>query len=142
MGQIRIGTSGSFSRPQVSYLGSAMHCGHAVAVYDAIAYLRSNVLPAAVLQDAQLREEGAEPGDKFSRLDAISGARPTPEEVGAGVFPCAPNLTYGGKPWKCGTPCPENGRPVVCIDCQRAALVATAIRDRDATAYSLSALCE
>lgn len=59
MGVLRIETSGSF--PYRAKHFGAMEWGHAHAVAEAIEWLASEVLPAAIAQDHQLQSKGASP---------------------------------------------------------------------------------
>lgn len=59
MGILRIETSGSF--PYRAKHFGAMEWGHAHAVAEAIQWLASEVLPAAIAQDHRLQERGANP---------------------------------------------------------------------------------
>lgn len=65
MGVLRIETSGSF--PTRSKTFSAMEHGHAHAVAQAIAFLSSEVLPAAIQSDHRLHDEDAKPSKGFDR---------------------------------------------------------------------------
>jgi hypothetical protein len=67
MGAIRIETFGSFL-PQ-GKLFRAQDSGHAIAVQDAINWLRGDVLPDAIKQDRQLRAQGKAPDDGFKAYD-------------------------------------------------------------------------
>lgn len=65
MGMIDITTGGSFPRRSKSF--QAIHHGHADAVAQAIEWLASEVLPAAIAQDHRLHDEGARPNKGFDR---------------------------------------------------------------------------
>ncbi|KKN96708.1 hypothetical protein LCGC14_0163520 [marine sediment metagenome] len=65
MGLIKIETMGSF--PQRKETFSAMDHGHARAVADAIKWLSTVVLPAAIRQDHTFHAEGAEPEKGFGQ---------------------------------------------------------------------------
>ena len=67
MGIININCRGSFRPMQGNFY--AQTSGHAVAVEDAIAWLKDRVLPAAKKQDADLRKEGHAPDDGFAEFD-------------------------------------------------------------------------
>lgn len=65
MGFIEISTQGSF--PDHRRRFGAMRHGHAHAVAEAIAWLSSEVLPAAIEQDHRLHDEGAKPSKGYDR---------------------------------------------------------------------------
>jgi hypothetical protein len=65
MGVLNIQTGGSF--PSRNRTFGAMEHGHAHAVAEAIEWLASEVLPAAIEQDHQLQAKGAEPRKGFDR---------------------------------------------------------------------------
>ena len=67
MGIININCRGSFRPMQGNFY--AQTSGHAVAVEDAIAWLKDRVLPAATEQDARLRADGHAPDDNFAEFD-------------------------------------------------------------------------
>jgi len=67
MGVLRVHTSGSFASFDKTF--SAQSKGHAVAVDDAITWLKESVLPTAVAQDLQLRKQGNAPNDEFKEAD-------------------------------------------------------------------------
>jgi hypothetical protein len=67
MGMLQITTRGSFGPMTKTF--TAQSSGHAVAVDDAIAFLRQTMLPAARVQDQELRAQGAAPDDGFAEAD-------------------------------------------------------------------------
>ena len=66
MGMIEIRITGSFE-PHVDQTFSAMECGHAAAVGDAIHFLCETILPAAIEQDHALHSDGATPEGGWGR---------------------------------------------------------------------------
>lgn len=73
VGVLRIETTGSF--PYRAKHFGATEWGHAHAVAEAIAWLSSEVLPAAIAQDHRLHESGAKPRLGF---DGRPPQRPPP----------------------------------------------------------------
>lgn len=71
MGTLTITTGGSFPRRTKTF--QAIHNGHADAVAQAIEWLASEVLPAAIAQDHRLHDEGARPSDGFERVHRDAG---------------------------------------------------------------------
>jgi hypothetical protein len=67
MGMIRITTWGSFRSNDKQF--AAQTSGHAVAIEDAIRYLRDELLPEAIRQDKWLRAQGHAPNDNFAEAD-------------------------------------------------------------------------
>lgn len=67
MGMIRITTWGSFKSDDRQFAAQAS--GHAVAIEDAIRYLRDERLPEAIRQDKFLRARGQAPNDNFAEAD-------------------------------------------------------------------------
>jgi len=65
MGVLTISTRGSFETPKTVHF-TAQTNGHAHAVAQAIQYLSTEVLPAAIAQDHKLQEEGASPEYGFT----------------------------------------------------------------------------
>jgi hypothetical protein len=65
MGILTIDTTGSF--PRRNRVFRAQGNGHAHAVAEAIAYLSTEVLPAAIESDHRLHDEGAKPDNGFDR---------------------------------------------------------------------------
>lgn len=65
MGMIDITTHGSFPTRRESF--TAIEHGHAHAVAEAIQWLSTEVLPAAIEQDHKLHEDGAKPSKGFDR---------------------------------------------------------------------------
>lgn len=65
MGILTVTSSGSFPVRRKEF--KAQGNGHAHAVAQAIEYLSSEVLPAAIEQDHRLHDEGARPDNGFSR---------------------------------------------------------------------------
>jgi hypothetical protein len=79
MGFVNIETGGSFPTRRKAF--GAIDHGHAHAVAEAIAWLSTEVLPAAVEQDHRLHERGAKPRHGFDRPHTMPGANgpiPTP----------------------------------------------------------------
>ena len=68
MGMLNIRTWGSFD-PKKDQTFQAQHSGHAVAVDDAIKFLKDVVLPDAVALDKKIRAEGDAPNDGFAEAD-------------------------------------------------------------------------
>lgn len=65
MGTLRIDTVGSFPHRNRTFY--AQGHGHAHAVAEAIAWLSSELLPAAIELDHRLHETGAKPDEGFDR---------------------------------------------------------------------------
>ena len=71
MGAIRIEVMGSFGRNNTVKTFSAMKCGHADAVAQAIEFLSGTLLPAATALDHKLHDEGDKPSSGgFDRSSA------------------------------------------------------------------------
>lgn len=70
MGQIRIELMGSFGRAR-SKTFSAMTKGHASAIAEAIAYLATEEMPLAVVNDHQCHNDGEAPAQGFAGSVAI-----------------------------------------------------------------------
>ena len=68
MGMIRIEVAGSFDTKSAKQFGAIKH-GHAHAVAQAIQWLSSEILPAAIAQDHALQAAGAKPKVGFSKPD-------------------------------------------------------------------------
>ena len=66
-----IQTFGSFQETQETF--RAQEAGHAVAVQQAIDWLRGELLPDAVKEDMQLRAAGHAPDDDFKEYDKRRG---------------------------------------------------------------------
>ena len=71
MGTIDITFAGSFGAVTSDHRKTfrAIEHGHVRATRDAIAYLRNEILPQAVVRDAALRKAGEEPREGFTKSD-------------------------------------------------------------------------
>ena len=68
MGMIKIEISGSFKRKNIVSF-SAMRSGHAVAIHNAVMFLKNIHLPRAIEQDKEMRAEGQAPEDEWEEAD-------------------------------------------------------------------------